>query len=596
MKASKRLLAALMALIVVAVPAHGLSQTGAAETGSEAYTLTPRVSDGLACGENTPGSLSVLAHEEGDMLVFDETKSLIAEVVCAEGWTLSTKYSHFFPGDDRAYLLNPESGVYEFFFEAREGESVYLSEWQNAAINASCGELPKLYIDTEISFDEIGREEWVDATFSLILGTKEFASGDYEGTGSVKGRGNSSWMRPKKPYSIKLSSKASLLDIPKTKKYAIIPGYDDTALMRNYITYKIWQGLYGVDYVPKCEFVDVYLNGEYNGIYTLVERIDIEKSKIDIPEADADNLTGGYLIEKDVAQKIDFDSDYWFHCPYWANQSKDYFVLKAPEPEEEELKSAMLSYLEDYMQRVHDSIMGESGEPYTDYVDVSSWIDFIIVQEIAKNIDGNFKTSCFMIKQRDDDRLYMTALWDFDLAYGRVSWNNQSEEHNAVTDCPPANTADGFMVLNSSNPWMDMLYDNFPEFRTALMQRYTQYRPTLIEDMFRLIDEQAAYLAQVQDANYQLWGKNFSIGVTNLRAWLRNRIAWLDTQWLITEYELGDYNMDGVVDMSDGLLAVRRAMELEPETNHDYLADMDGDGVVSAADALLIIRKAMGLE
>lgn len=73
--------------------------------------------------------------------------------------------------------------------------------------------------------------------------------------------------------------------------------------MRNYITYKAYQDLIGIDYVPKCEFVDVYLNGKYNGIYILVERISIEKNKINIAEADEDNITGGYLIEKNVHRK-----------------------------------------------------------------------------------------------------------------------------------------------------------------------------------------------------------------------------------------------------------------------------------------------------
>ena len=595
MKKVKRFLVFCLALVFMLSPAAALSEDG--ETEGSVFTLTPRVSEGVTV---SGGPLDVLAHTEGDDLVFDETKILRFTVQYENGWQICDRYSHFFPGDARAYKLEPEAGVVDYYFEAAEGESVSLSEWEAVSVNASCTELPKLYIDAEIPFDEIGKEDWVSASFTITLGSKEFSSGGFEGTGSVKGRGNSSWTYPKKPYSIKLDSKSSLLDIPKTKKYAIIPSYYDGSLMRNYLTFKIFQDAEGIGYVPKCEFVDVYLNGEYNGIYILCERIAIEKNKIDIEEASADDITGGYLIEKDINGKVDFDDDLWFDCPYWANIAKDYFVMKSPEPDDPELTAAMLEYLTQYMQDIHDCIIGENGVDYLDYVDTSSWVDFIIIQELAKNIDGNMKTSCYMYKESGDDHLYMTAPWDFDLAYGRVSWNNQAPGHNDVDDCPNADTAEGFMCVNSSNPWMDKLYDTKPEFRQALMERYTLYRGTLIEDMFRMIDEQAAYLYVVQQPNYQLWGMSFQSGVTNLKNWLTRRVEWLDSQWLIEEpeelFEKGDVNMDGAVDAADALLVLRAAMDMaELEEDAFALADVDNDGEVTAADALLILRFTMGI-
>ena len=597
----KRIAAFLLAVLFLALPVSSLSEPvsdGFRPAEPSVFTLAPRSSEGVTVQENHEGSMSILAHVEDDMLVFDETKDLYTEVIFGEGWLACDKYSHFFPEDERAYTLNPDPGVYEYVFLAREGERVALSEWESVVFNASASELPKLYIDAAVDFADIDRETWVDANYRLTLGTKQFESGEFEGTGSVKGRGNSSWGYAKKPYSIKLSGKASLLDIPKTKKYAIIPSYWDGSLMRNYITYKIWQGLVGIDYVPKCEFVDVYLNGEYNGIYLLTERIDVEKNKIDIEEADAENMTGGYLIEKDVNGRIDFDEDLWFNCPYWANQAKDYFVMKAPEPDDAELARAMRDYLEDYMQDIHDCIIGENGVNYLDYVDTDSWVDFIIVQEIAKNIDGNMKTSCWMYKDRDDDHLYMTAPWDFDFAYGLISWNNQSEAHNDVVDCPPADTYDGFMIVNSSNPWMDKLYDTKPAFRRTLMERYTAYRYTLIEDMFAMIDEQAAYLSQVQAANYQLWPhRQFHTGVRNLRNWLTGRIEWLDSQWLVEPqtYEPGDVSMDGVVDSIDALLVLRYALGIAELGDGEAYADVNGDGAIGTTDALIILRYALGL-
>lgn len=596
MKRLKGILVVLTAVLFVVIPLSASSRAVFKDVIEQVHTLVPRLSDGVSITADD-GSNEILSHIEGDELVFDETKQLSFTVTYSDGWLVCNKYSNFFPNDSRASRTQTDDDTVEYTFSAVTGESVSLEEWESVTVYASASELPKLEIDIDMDFADVDRETWVDASFSITLGTKQFESGDYEGTGTVKGRGNSSWTYPKKPYSIKLEKKASLLDIPKTKKYAIIPSYYDGSLMRNYITYKGWQELYGIDYVTKCEFVDVYLNGVYNGIYILCERIDIEKSKVDIEEADADNMTGGYLIEKDVNGRIDFNEDLWFNCPYWANQAKDYFVLKSPEPDDTALADAMRAYLESYMQDVHASIMGESDRPYTDYVDTSSWVDFIIVQEIAKNIDGPMKTSCWLYKDRDDDHIYMTAPWDFDFAYGLVSWNNQSEEHNDVYDCPPANTPEDFMIVNSSNPWMDTLYDTVPDFQYAVKLRYTLYRHTLIDGMFDMIDEQAAYLNAAAPANQALWGRNFSTGVRNLKSWLTNRIEWLDSVWLLdTVPEQGDVNLDGEINSYDALMVMRHALGIRPLDDFGIVfADVNGDGEVDSLDALLILRISLGI-
>ncbi len=573
-------IAALLTAVLMTVLPMGSVFSGSLASAEGERVLEPRISDGAQLVSG-PEERTIACHESGNALVFDETRLLSFTVAYDEGWSASVNYSVFFPGDARASSSVNDDGSVTFTFDAREGESVLLESWESTAVNAAAAALPQLCIDTEIPFEDIGRDEWVDASFSLKLGSKQFESGNFEGVGSVKGRGNSSWGYPKKPYSIKLDKKASLLDIPKTKKYAIIPSYYDGSLMRNYITYKAYQDLEGIGYVTKCEFVDVYLNGIYNGIYILVERIDIETSKINIEEATADNITGGYLIEKDLNGRVDFSEDLWFNCPYWANQTKDYFVCKAPEPDDPELWAQMRAYLENYVQLLHDSVMNGEGEPYTHYVDTSSWVDFIIVQEIAKNIDGNMKTSCWMYKEADDDHLYMTAPWDFDFAYGRVTWTNASEEHNDYYDCPPAHTPDGFMILNSSNPWMDHLYDNEPAFRSALKERYAAYRHTVIDNLFTLINEQAAYLSIVQEGNHDLWPAtgSFATGVSRLRSWLTDRLEWLDGEWLTDDEPAID--LDEALNVEGGELH----FGVEDEGSPFIGAEIDGTKLALAEGA-----------
>lgn len=502
----------------------------------DGWNFEPRLSDGVHITSNS-GDLHLKGHPDGEYFVFEETKTLSFTAQFDSGWSYNSKYSYFFSEDcDAASTKTLADGSVRFTYRAQKGARAAVAELAAACINATADELPRLNIEIDAEFDSVTKDEWIDARFSLQIGTKEFASGNYNGTGKIKGRGNSSWSYPKKPYSIKLDKKASLLDIPKTKKYAVVASYSDLSLMRNYITYKAYQGLLGIDYVPKCEFVDVYLNGEYNGIYILVERISVEKSKVNIEEADAEHISGGYLIEKNVHGRVNYKKEQWFECPYQANQVKDYFVLAEPEAESTDLRGKMLRYLYEYMQKVHNSIMGLSDEPYTEYIDADSWVDFVIVQEVCKNIDGNLKTSCWMYKERDDNKLYMTAPWDFDLAYGLVDWSNADEENNDAADCPTSGTYEDFMIINSSCPWVKKLYEQ-TEFRALLTERYTYYRATVIAELQALIPEQAAYLSKAEKANNKLWNKNFSAGVEKLQTWLNGRLEWLDGVWLAENKE-----------------------------------------------------------
>ena len=529
----KAKLIALFATVVMIFAAF--SPARGAFIAGETYdrAIVPHCSDGVTL-EYDEEAFSLKCSDFYGLLKVEESKTLTLTASFAEGWAYSETYTNFFRGYEDRVTVTDSGASKVFTFNAQRGDILSKDTLDTVGVYASAAELPKLEINASVPFNQIGKEEYVDATFTLTLGTKQYSSGDYEGSGSIKGRGNTSWGQPKKPYSIKLSSKASLLDIPKTKKYAIIPSYSDPSLLRNLLTYKANLMLSGIDYVPRCEFVEVYLNGTYNGVYILVERVSIESNKIDIEEASAEDLTGGYLIEKDIDGKIDYDADQWFNCPYWANQSRDYFVLKEPEPDDEELKEQMLSYLTGYMQSVHNAIMGTSGEDYTRYVDVDSWVDFIIVQELAKNIDGNLKTSCYMIKMSQDDHLYLTAPWDFDLAYGNpaTTWNNADHTHNDYYDCPNATGISDFMTINSSCPWFDHLYDDHEEFRAALMERYAEYRNTMIPAMLAMIDEEAAYISAAMPRDEAKWGVRFESGVSALRDWLTGRIGWLDSQWL----------------------------------------------------------------
>lgn len=388
--------------------------------------------------------------------------------------------------------------------------------------------LPALELTIDGIEEDVTLYEWMPATISLTTKSGQYISGDYVGSGSIKGRGNLSWLNEKKPYSIRLNEKDSLLDMPASKKYAVISLCFDASMLRNYITYKAGSILTGIDYIPKCEFIDFYFNGEYKGIYLLTERVDVEPNKVQLHEATQYNIAGGYLLEKDVDAKINKEEDIWFDAPYQANPHGDLFTVRSPEVVSDE----MLVYLESYMQKLHDVIMDVSDETYTQYVDVDSWIDFLIIQELTKNIDGNLKTSCYMTKHANSDLMSMATIWDFDFAYGMATWGNEAE-CNDSWDCPNAMTTDGFMVINSSCPWYLALYAR-PEFCKQVKERYAQLREVLVPELYRLIDEQHEMLcALLLERNYtQKEIEDHKMAVIQLKQWIQGRVEWLDAQWL----------------------------------------------------------------
>ncbi len=525
----KRLFRILSAVLITVMLLQMIPVSVGADT--IAFTVTPELSEGLTLADGA--DLTVNGSVLGDMFIFDETKTLSFTANIDEGWSYSEKYSEVFKGDSAYVRIAKENGAVKVTYEAKNGRAVPVSALKNVKLNASADKLASLFIEVDCKTDEITKEEWTDATFELKLGSKKYESGEYGGVGRIKGRGNTSWTKSKqKPYSITLNEKASWCDIPETRKYALITTSLDSSLMRNYIMYKSAVGLDGIAYTVKCEMINVYINNSSFGVYTLCERVAAEKNKIDIEEATPQNINGGYVIEKNISDKIDFETEAWFECPYQANVNEDYFTCK--DPDEKEVNAEMRGYLEGLMQKLHDAVMGTSGEDYTKYIDVDSWIDFAIMQEIAKNVDGNFKTSCFLVKPENSEILEMTALWDFDYAFGNLNSNNAGE-HNDRVDCPNADTAEGFMIINSSNPWYKALYEK-PEFKAKLCEVYAEYKDTVIKDLTDYLYEGSAYIESTISKDKK-WVDSADVAksVQNLKSWIENRIEWLDSQWLETE-------------------------------------------------------------
>ena len=246
--------------------------------------------------------------------------------------------------------------------------------------------------------------------------------------GLYSGRGNSTWDWDKKPYRIKLSQEQDFLGMGGACSWELLANSFDASFMRNKITYDLAAGI-GLAYSPESEFVDLYLNGYYAGLYQLTEKVEIDKERIDIADLNKrneavnranyaveklepaytdrskavylpgipDDITGGYLIERDYGVK-------WAETVsgFQTRTLHDCYSIINPELASVE----ELQYISDLFENMEVSIAAEdginpdTGKSYLDYIDLKSFADKYIVEELSKN-EGGGMSSAFYYKPED---------------------------------------------------------------------------------------------------------------------------------------------------------------------------------------------------
>lgn len=341
----------------------------------------------------------------------------------------------------------------------------------------------------------------------------------------IRGRGNSTWGMPKKPYKIKLESKASLLGMPADKEWALLANYADKTLLRNVVAMHISE-ICGFSWTPAMVSVEVYMNGAYQGVYTLCEHKKVSSSRVDIEvvtETDTD-ITGGYYLE--IEQNMDETTCFWttMGVPMMFQEPE------IPTP-------AQLAYVKGLFSDFETSLQNpDSGKDYRDYIDEKSFIDNYIIQELTKNIDGNLRKSTFLTKERGG-KLEMYHVWDFDLTLGNCNY--------FTSDVPGMdNSYRGFFIrdysLHGKNTgWYHYLFKD-KDFENKVSARWKELLPQLrlIPEFIR---EQAFILEDAQKRNFERWKilneyvwpnekvlGNYKAEVDYLVEFYSSRLEWLD--------------------------------------------------------------------
>jgi len=495
--------------------------------------------------------------------------------------------------------------------------------------------VPDLFLTSD---DESQNRGFVDADKSNEATAQMLLTGAdgtviYDGAlTQLKARGNSTFAYyPKKSYQIKLDTKTDLLgNGEKVKTWVLLAGYGDATQMHDKY-FKDLAAKMEMPYVVSSDWVNVWYDGEYRGVYLLSEKNSVGSTGIDItdleevyeslnpdygdnevildgvnkygqpykytdelldPEGGDSVLNGGYLIELNLTT-IDEASG------FMTKQGKAINV-KSPEYAS---KAAMI-YISEYYQEFEDAVFAidadgkytgyneATGKYFYDYVDLDSLVQVFLIQELGLNSDG-FHSSLFFYKETGE-KMYAGPIWDQEMTFG-TGWNvyiaSDRTFYNYLAD-----------ALRQIPAFMDRVKEYYSETFAPLI------KATVAEN--GAIDQYYATLADNAEMNYVLWpfvkvgkpgttdhlwanGTTYDGVIDALRLWISQRIEILDDRYAPSA-TLGDVNGDTIVN-SDDAVAILRYLAGYDSTGYDIAnGDFNSDNVTNSDDAVAILRMLAG--
>ena len=370
-----------------------------------------------------------------------------------------------------------------------------------------------LLINTPNGIAITSKDLYVDSS-SFILSERDLVN--YSGFVSIKGRGNSTWAAPKKPYAIKLQKKASLASLPEEKSWVLLANHYDPTKLRNDVAFFIGNRLSVLEYTPRFCFVNMSINGSFQGIYQLGEKIKKSTDRVNIGE-------NGFLLE--------FDDKYSSDDAIFRTDSLVYPInIKYPEIKE---GSEEYLYIKDYVNKAEESLFSDSflneSTGYHNYFDLNSFVDWYLINELTKNADGILYTSCYMYLFERGGQFKMGPLWDFDLAFGNYIYGTDSIKNEI-------NSTEGFWVKNS--PWFKRFFQD-PSFVGLLKKRFDHvYSNRFL--IYDFIETRSSLISPFIIEDNRIWESlcikessddevlnEYNIQIKRLKSWIEARFQWL---------------------------------------------------------------------
>lgn len=399
--------------------------------------------------------------------------------------------------------------------------------------------VPDIFITTNPEVGEISsKTEYLSGSFVM----KGYGSCDDVDTTAVniRGRGNTSWLEPKKPYRLKFDKKISLCGLKKAKNYVLIANYIDNTLMKNAVAFEMAR-LLGMPYTNHSIPVNVHLNGEYKGAYMLSEKVGINSGSVDIDEQT------GVMWELDKS----YDEDYKFKSTYFRNP----VMLSDPDPEDLELPDSVsvddwfAVRMADYNRMEREIYTGR----YRNVLDSVQVLDYLLVHLVCGNRELNHPKSVKLYQEHPDSLYVFGPVWDFDWGFDYVNAPDMPLLQQGYSDLTGANLfyriirADGFMEAFRRR-WEYFRNEIYPQLQDFIYGYRELTRISAYQNGARWSASGPEHTANSSE--------KFDLAVANLLDWLDERVEAIgsDPVYLLYTVAKTDNFVSGQTEDSENFL------------------------------------------
>ncbi len=427
--------------------------------------------------------------------------------------------------------------------------------------------LPLVFIEADS--EQIPAGQRIAAKMGVVyhgVGAQHSVFGErnnYDGDIGIEVRGSSSSSWRKKQYNVETryesgeNRNVALMGLPAENDWILNAPYIDKSLMRNVLAYDL--ALRMGRYASRTQYCELFLNGEYRGVYVLMEKIKRDKHRVDIARLDStdmagDDLTGGYIIKIDKHWN---DSNSFVSKYRAPNATRKLIHFQYHYPAADKITEAQKEYIQSYIygfeEKMHSDDWTDVASGYPSLINIDSFIDFFIINELAKNVDA-YRLSTFLYKDKTsvDDRLYAGPVWDFNLAFGLANYYDGEDTDGWMIE----ELSVGEQIIakkdGAQTPFWWLRLFREPAFNRAMLQRWRRLRTDVldIERIHRFIDAVADTLDEAQQRNFYLWtgpGEPKARGdgfwpvpkifrtfhgyrdeTDYLKWWIEQRILWID--------------------------------------------------------------------
>lgn len=403
------------------------------------------------------------------------------------------------------------------------------------------GDEPKVMADMGIIYNGVGNRNYMVDPFN-----------NYDGKIGIEYRGSSSQGMPKKSYGFEtwdvngFAIDSSLLGMPKEHDWILSASYSDKSLMNNYMTYDLSRMMGW--YAPRCVYVELVINGEYEGVYVLMEKIKRDKNRVDIAKLQptditGDQLTGGYIIKIDKSTGNGGGGWTSSYAPDTNNNGQTIF-FQYDYPSDVDIVPQQQAYIQAYVDSFETALAGPSFTDttvgYAHYIDVNSFVDYFLLNELSRNVDGyRLSTYLYKDKQSNGGKLTIGPCWDYDIAWGNANYCLGNDTSGWAINFAVPCSGDGWQIPF----WWDRLLQD-TSFQNKVRCRWEELSQTALSKSYLIYytDSLETYLTEGAARNFVTWPilgtwvwpnpsplpTTYTGEVDELQTWITQRWNWMD--------------------------------------------------------------------